>query len=134
MVPTLFTVTNPANGCTSTASAVVTQNTTQPSLTTTSATINCYNPSPQVSASSQTQGATFSWTGPNGFTSGVSSPNVSVSGFYYVTVTNPANGCTNSVNVWVPENFNAPIVFAGTDRVINCLFHDSGKSGGYING
>lgn len=116
------TVTNPANGCTSTASAVVTQNTTQPTLTTTSATINCYNPSPQISASSQTQGATFSWTGPNGFTSGVSSPNVSVSGFYYVTVTNPANGCTNSVNVWVPENFNAPIVFAGTDRVINCLF------------
>ncbi len=116
------TVTNPSNGCTSTASALVTQNTTQPSLTTTSATINCYNPSPQITASSQTQGALFSWTGPNGFTSGVSSPSVSVSGFYYVTVTNPANGCTNSVNVWVPENFNAPIVFAGTDRVINCLF------------
>lgn len=116
------TVTNPVNGCTSTASAVVTQNTTQPTLTTTSATINCYNPSPQITATSQTQGATFSWTGPNGFTSGVSNPNVSVSGFYYVTVTNPANGCTNSVNVWVPENLNAPIVFAGTDRVINCLF------------
>ncbi|MEO0008219.1 MAG: hypothetical protein RJA20_2415 [Bacteroidota bacterium] len=116
------TVTNPANGCTSAASAVVTQNTTQPSLTTTTATINCYNPSPQITAASQTQGATFSWTGPNGFTSGVYNPNVSVSGFYYVTVTNPVNGCTNSASVWVPENFDAPIVFAGTDRVINCLF------------
>ncbi len=116
------TVVNPANGCVSGAQASVTQNFTPPTLTATTATITCYNPAPNVVASSQTNGATFAWSGPNGFTSNIANPTVTVSGSYSVTATNPANGCTAATTIYVSENLNTPYVYAGEDRVLNCNF------------
>jgi SprB repeat/HYR domain/Secretion system C-terminal sorting domain len=116
------TVSNPANGCVSNAQANVTQNFTPPTLTVTTATITCYNPAPNVVATSQTNGATFSWSGPNGFTAHISNPTVTVSGTYSVTATNPANGCTAASTIFVSENLATPYVYAGEDRVLNCNF------------
>lgn len=117
------TVTDPVNGCVSTASATVTQNLTPPTVTATSATVTCANPNPKIMANSQTIGATFAWTGPNGFTANIANPNVSAGGIYIVTVTNPANGCTTSLNVFVNENTTPPFVYAGEDRSLNCIFN-----------
>ena len=114
------TVTNPANGCTSSTLANVTQNTTVPQVTTSSATITCSNPAPSVTATSTANGASFAWSGPNGFTANVWNPAVSVGGPYNVTVTNPANGCTSSSTAFAYENNIPPYVFAGADRTLNC--------------
>jgi hypothetical protein len=116
------TATNPVNGCTSATTVSVTQNITTPTLTTTTATINCYNPAPHVLATSQTNGATFSWSGPNGYMAMVSNPVVVVGGTYSVTVTNPLNGCTNYNAISVAENLALPTVYAGEDRALNCNF------------
>ena len=116
------TATNPVNGCTSVATVSVTQNITPPTLTTTTTTINCYNPAPRVVATSQTNGATFSWAGPNGYTAMISNPVVVVGGTYSVTVTNPVNGCTNYNAISVAENLALPNVYAGEDRALNCNF------------
>lgn len=117
------TVTNPVNGCVSSATASVTQNLTPPNVTATSTSIiTCANPTPQITASSQTTGATFSWTGPNGFTANIPNPHVSVSGIYTVTATNPLNGCTSFLNVFVNQNTTPPFVYAGEDRALNCNF------------
>lgn len=116
------TVTNPVNGCVSAATVVVTQNVTPPNVVAVTATVTCNNPSPQIVASSQTSGATFSWTGPNGFTSNIHNPHVSIGGTYTVTATSPANGCTSFINVFVSENTTPPFVYAGDDRSLNCNF------------
>ena len=115
-------VTNPVNGCVSTATATVTQNLTPPTVQSTTTTVTCTNPSPQITASSQTPGATFSWTGPSGFTSNVNNPHVSEGGTYVVTATSPVNGCTSYINVYVNENTTPPYVYAGDDRALNCIF------------
>ncbi|MCB0525359.1 MAG: HYR domain-containing protein [Lewinellaceae bacterium] len=116
------TVTNPVNGCTSIATASVNQNFAQPNLMVTTATITCYVPAPNVKATSTTSGATFAWSGPKGFSSSISNPSVTEGGYYYVTATNPANGCTASANIYVTENIDKPFVFAGEDRNLNCNF------------
>ncbi|GEM_PF-1020512 len=54
----------------------------------------------QLSASSTTVGASYSWTGPNGFTSSVQNPVVTASGSYTVTASAP-NGCPTSADVVV---------------------------------
>jgi hypothetical protein len=69
-----------------------------------------------VNANSSVAGATYSWTGPNGFTSTLKNPSVSVAGTYTATVKNPANGCTASAPAQVTsgtsilwlENFTWP--------------------------
>ncbi len=116
------TITNPANGCTSTALTSVTQNTTPPQVTTSSATITCSNPTPSVTATSTANGSSFAWSGPNGFTASVWNPAVPIGGPYNVTVTNPANGCTSTSTAFAYENNVPPYVFAGVDRSLNCNF------------
>jgi gliding motility-associated-like protein len=116
------TVTNPANGCTNTTSVNVTLNNTQPTAVPGSAlALNCTTTSGTISASSNAAGATFVWSGP-GIVSGgtTSSPTVNAAGTYNVTVTNPANGCTNTTSVNVTMNNTAPNISMGADQVLNC--------------
>ncbi|MCE7924503.1 MAG: HYR domain-containing protein [Haliscomenobacteraceae bacterium CHB4] len=116
------TVTNPVNGCVSHTTVSVTQNLTPPNILANTTTVTCNNPNPQVVASSQTNGATFSWTGPNGFTANIPNPHVSEGGIYTVTATSPANGCTSFISIYVNENTTPPFVYAGEDRSLNCIF------------
>jgi hypothetical protein len=124
IVSGVYTVitTSPANGCTSSTTVVVTQNTTPPALTTTTTTVSCYVPAPHIVASSTTPGATFSWDGPNGYSSTIPNPVVTAGGYYTVTATNPANGCTNAKTIFVEENLGTANVYAGEDRSLNCNF------------
>ena len=115
------TVYNPSNGCSNSASVNVTANTSQPTLLAYGTSISCLAPSSKVMASSTTQGATFAWTGPNGYTANIANPLVTVPGFYAVVVTNPVNGCTNSTSVVVDDNMEAPVANSGGNRNLNCL-------------
>ncbi|MFN3852410.1 MAG: SdrD B-like domain-containing protein, partial [Spirosomataceae bacterium] len=86
------TVTNPTNGCTATATTLVTSDTTPPTAGITGTTnLTCTGTLANRVASG---GGTYSWNGPNSFTSTLSSITVSAAGIYTVTVTNPTNGCT----------------------------------------
>ena len=117
------TVTNPANGCTNTATVSVTNSGALPNVTAGAPLVlNCTTTSGNVSASSTTAGVTYSWAGP-GITSGgnTSAATVNAVGVYTVTVTNPANGCTNTATVNVTNSGALPNVTAGAPLALNCI-------------
>ncbi|HEY4336412.1 MAG TPA: hypothetical protein VGM89_10950, partial [Puia sp.] len=95
---------------TGSATYTVTANNSAPNVTATGAALGC-GTSAGISASSSVAGATFHWTGPNGFSSNSASPTVNAAGTYTVTVTNPATGCTASQSVSVTTGTAAPAVF-----------------------
>ncbi|WP_192579011.1 SdrD B-like domain-containing protein [Fibrisoma limi] len=103
------TVTNPANGCTTTVTTTVTQDVTTPAgvAATNNGPITCAQPTATVSASSTTGGVTYRWAGPGGFTSTAQSFTTSVAGVYSVTVTS-ANGCTATANTTVGQDIVPP--------------------------
>jgi hypothetical protein len=106
-----LTVINPNNGCSSASPAtVVTSNTVVPVGVSANAgnKITCNAPTTTLTGKSTTTGATFSWTGPGGFTSTSSAPTVSLGGVYTLTAINPANGCTASKTVTVVADTAAP--------------------------
>ena len=79
------------------------------------------SPTVQLGGSSSTPGVTYLWTG-NSFVSGetTTSPVVDATGVYTMTVTNPATGCTNSVNVTVIGDGNEPDVSIDPTVNISC--------------
>ncbi|MEJ6583973.1 MAG: PKD domain-containing protein [Crocinitomicaceae bacterium] len=117
-----LTVTNPANGCTATATVNVTQSITPPNANAGTAQIlNCTVTSVVLNGSTATGGATFSWAGP-GIVSGgaTATPTVNQPGTYTLTVTDPANGCTSTATVNVTQNITPPNANAGTPQILNC--------------
>jgi hypothetical protein len=118
-----YTVTVSANGCSSTSSVLVAVN---PNPTTTASSNGpiCVGNSLNLSASNST-GASFSWTGPNNFTSGVQNPIISnitslANGTYIVTVT--ANSCSTTSNIAVVIN-SGPIITSTSNGPI-CVGND----------
>lgn len=115
-VPGTYTLiaTDPANGCVSTSSAVVTQDTAHPAAAITSsipanALLTCTNHSVALSGSSATSGVNYTWAGPSGFTATGANVTVTTAGNYTVTVTNPSNGCFTSTSApAVTQNTNVP--------------------------
>jgi gliding motility-associated-like protein len=108
------------NGCTATVSSSITINPT-PTISITGATV-CLNTTINL-ASSSLAGSSYSWSGPNGFTSNLQNPTITnatliMSGVYNLTVTS-AVGCVNttSTNVSVLSlpapaiTSNAPVCF-----------------------
>ena len=90
-----LTITDPSDGCTSTAVAVVTQDIVAPGVSVTGGTLSCATPIVTVTATSFTPNVSYAWTGPGGFTSTMQNPTVSSPGIYPVVVTAP-NGCTST--------------------------------------
>jgi gliding motility-associated-like protein len=116
------TVTEAATGCFSTANVEVTANTSAPDINLPSAgVVNCSNPEISISASSATTGITYTWTGP-GIIGANDQPTIllNAGGTYSVTVFDPQNGCQNSADIIVSEDFVAPVVSAGEDVILNC--------------
>jgi hypothetical protein len=84
-----------AAGCTATASTTVAESKTTPSnvMATVDGELSCENPFVTLTGSSSTGGVTYSWTGPNGFTSNQRETVTTVPGEYTLTVTHSASGC-----------------------------------------
>lgn len=101
-----LTVFNPATGCSGTDTAVVALNQSAPGASASaSGPLTCNAGSTAtLSGSSSTSGVSYSWTGPNGYTSTTQNPVVSTAGAYTLTVINPVNGCTSNTNVAVTTN------------------------------
>ena len=111
------TVTDPATGCTATASGTVLQNITPPNAgVNPPATLTCAVTSVTLTATSTTGGATFNWGGGNigaNYT-------VTLPGTYTVTVTNPANGCTATASGTVAQNITAPNAGVNPPATLTC--------------
>jgi len=101
-----LTATNPANGCTSSKSTTVAENTTSPVVTVSNnGPISCANQVVTMSAITNTPNATFLWLGPD-FEDVVPVTTTSAAGTYYITVKDPANGCTKTGFTIVTEDFS----------------------------
>jgi hypothetical protein len=100
-------VTNPTNGCTSSAQTTVTIDTVSPGAGATGGNLTCTTTSVQLTGST-TSGTQFDWTGPNGFSSGQQNPTVTDAGNYTLVVTNPTNGCTSSAQTTVTIDTVSP--------------------------
>ncbi len=106
-----------AGGCAATATAQVTANLDAPNVTALGGTISASG-SAQITASSTTPGVTFSWAGPNGFSSTLANPTVAATGNYIVTVTAP-NGCQASAIAPVIREI-VPLVISATGGHLTC--------------
>jgi hypothetical protein len=121
-------VTNPANGCTSTATASVTVNTTPPGATASGGLVTCTTTSTTLTGGPA--GFNYAWTGPGGFTSAVQSPTgVTAAGTYTLTVTNPANGCTSTATASVTVN-NTPPGATASGGLVTCTTTSTTLTGG----
>lgn len=128
-----LTVTNPANGCTTTKVAVVQKSITPPAglTATVSAELTCSVTSVNIAATSTTSGVTFAWTGPGTITNPTSATaSVSQPGTYTVTATNPVNGCTSTFSVVVRQNSLVPAdVVAQVSGILTCITTQVNLSG-----
>jgi large repetitive protein len=104
-------VTNNANGCTKTATAVV-SSPTPPVVSTSGTTLSCTNPTGLITASA-VGNVSYSWSGPS-FNSNLQNPSVSQPGTYTVTVTSLANGCTATATATVISNIALPSLSVST--------------------
>lgn len=118
-----FTATDTTNGCFSSASTIVEENTTPPGEISinNSGTITCLTSSVTITGSSSSSGVNYKWEGPNGY-SGISpSATVTQGGLYTLTATDPGNGCTSSKSTNVAENTAAPVVTISNTSPLSCL-------------
>ncbi|MCB9194032.1 MAG: hypothetical protein H6597_05815, partial [Flavobacteriales bacterium] len=96
------------NGCTSTATAVVDEDTDLPGAQASGGTITCNNACVTLMGSGN---GAYSWSGPGNFSSDEQDPTVCTAGTYTLTVTG-TNGCTSTATAVVEEDVNVPDVSA----------------------
>lgn len=103
----IVTVTNSANGCTSSSSKIITEDKAAPTATINGNTVLTCSQSQLMLSSSGNN--TFQWAGPS-IISGTngSSINLNNTGTYSLTVTSLGNGCTNTNSVNITENKTVP--------------------------
>ncbi|MBI1226001.1 MAG: HYR domain-containing protein [Bacteroidetes bacterium] len=115
----VLTVTNTVNGCTAFDEVLVDENNTAPTVLAHGGTITCTSPSVMLTGIFIPNNTVFGWTGPNGFTSSVPTPIVSVQGDYILTVTDTLNGCSAAAVATVDESILLPNLTA-TGGFIGC--------------
>lgn len=113
------TVTDGVTGCINFGSVQVLLATNPPGANATGGDITCLQTSVGISASSPTQGVSFQWSGPGGFTSNAQSPVVNAVGDYQVVVTGP-NGCTSTATAIVALNDTPPGTTLSASSSLNC--------------
>ncbi len=109
------TATDADNGCPTSYTFAVSNNTLAPSSVSAGSSadsINCANPTVTFSATSTNTNTSYSWNGPGGYNSNVQNPSgISGAGTYTVTVTDLTNGCTSSSTVTITQGTNPSVSF-----------------------
>jgi gliding motility-associated-like protein len=136
--PGTYTVTS-ASGCVATASQIITQNISLPSVAITpplTTVLTCTTASINLTA---TGGGTYSWSNGTTNVGSTASINVTTPGVYTVTVTG-ANGCTGTANSNITQDIVAPttsiVSFANTtvlDCNINVITLAASGAGGWVS-
>lgn len=107
------------NGCADTAAAFVAADTTVPSLAVTGGNLSCLQNTVTLSANVVPDSCTIVWSGPQGFSSGQSDPQVGIPGMYTALAT-ASNGCMASDSVVVFADTIAPQLVV-TGGALNCF-------------
>jgi hypothetical protein len=120
-VGTYTLVVTAANGCTTTATTMVTPDANIPNLTVVGDTINCLSANAMISGASTTPGVTFNWTFNGTPLTNPSSQTqmITQNGLYTLTVLNPANGCTAVATAFVELDTDVPGA-ATQDATLTC--------------
>jgi gliding motility-associated-like protein len=120
-------VKNSTNGCSTTASVVVSQNITHPTAVAgPGGQLNCTSPTIQLNGAGSSTGASYSynWTSSTGggLGSGANTltPTVTAAGTYTLLVTNSVNGCTSTATSTVTTNANLPNAIAVPGGIVTC--------------
>ena len=116
-VTTIYTVTvTSANGCTATDNVTVTANKAKPTASISATGNNCITNNAQLfgSASGGTGPYTYSYNGPNGFSSIVQNPLITQNGTYTLVVTD-SNGCTDDESIVIFSEFIPIVITVTTD-------------------
>ncbi|GJM30675.1 MAG: hypothetical protein DHS20C17_33100 [Cyclobacteriaceae bacterium] len=118
-------VQNLNNGCQSTDSVLVSQDTLSPgSQVSTADLLTCKDTLVTLQGSSELSnpGLLFQWTDPagNAIFSNLSSIEVNEPGQYQLQITNPENHCSDTATVIVQQNITPPIAEAGLSGTLNC--------------
>lgn len=121
-------VTNKENGCTAISVAVVTAQTLPPTAVAAGGTLTCAQPTVALQATTNGVNPTFSWSGPNGFTSSAQNPTVNAGGTYVVVIQDGVTGCTNTANAVVADNTQPPGAGAAGDT-LTCVVNSVTISG-----
>lgn len=113
-----LTVTDALSGCSASTTVSVVSNTVIPvvGVTSPSPLLGCNT---TVTLSVVTTSTLLSWSGPGGFTSSAITPTTSVAGDYTVTVTDPVNGCQNTVVITIGTSTVLP-AFTATAMPATC--------------
>lgn len=130
-------------GCTTTLTASVAQNTTMPvAAASASGMLTCSQKTVQLDGTGSSTGANFiyRWEAePGNVVNGVAAlrPTVNQPGTYKLVVINQANGCSSVASVSVNSDNNYPISNPGPDQKVNCIvknatFDGTGSSTGLI--
>ncbi|WP_040248693.1 proprotein convertase P-domain-containing protein, partial [Psychroserpens mesophilus] len=82
--------------------------------------LNCLILTVQLTGSSSTAGVTYSWSGPNSFSSNDQNPVASDEGIYTLTVTETQTGCTATATASVTSDTTAPTANAGANTELTC--------------
>ena len=113
----VYTVSNNSTGCTARDTVVVTQD-QAPVFQIRGNDLNCNTPFAELKVNTNLSDLTYEWTGPNGFTSNVSTPKVDQAGIYYLSVTNASN-CVSQDQIVIRSEIYQPDVQA-YGGVITC--------------
>jgi hypothetical protein len=116
-VTTIYTVTvTSANGCTATDNVTVTANKAKPTASISATGNNCITNNAQLfgSASGGAGPYTYSYNGPNGFSSIVQNPLITQNGTYTLVVTD-SNGCTDDESIVIFSEFIPIVITVTTD-------------------
>jgi hypothetical protein len=106
------------NGCTSVATVEVAPDKNAPQVTVTGGTKTCKVPDVNLVATSNIP-VTWSWSGPNGFTSAIANPVATVPGNYVVVAT-AANGCSVSSAASVVDDTKGPATAVPVIQKLTC--------------
>ncbi|MBP7184645.1 MAG: gliding motility-associated C-terminal domain-containing protein, partial [Saprospiraceae bacterium] len=113
-----LTVTD-TNGCTADTSITIVIDSTVPTISLTTDTLTCSNPSVLISTNTSALNPQYIWSGPNSFSSASANPSVSDAGNYIVTVSS-SNGCTTTSSIIVVEDKTLPAVNITGNTIIQC--------------
>ena len=108
------------NGCTADAQITVNQDADQPDVSAAvSDQLTCINTTVDLEGASSTSGVSYSWSGPNGFTSTQAIANTNAAGLYTLTVS-LANGCTNEETIEVFQDIEVPAISLPEPMDLDC--------------
>ena len=108
-----------ANGCTSEYDIDVNSDYTEPEIMAEGGLLNCNDEEINLSVTSMEDIVSYSWQGPNGFSSSEQNPLVNTAGEYQVTAVG-LNGCVQTFNVNVDDDFEEPEADLMVDGLIDC--------------